>query len=866
MIAKSRSYIFLLCFLIANLQGQIFIDSVKVIPGPQYEAGWFHRFLFGDHWRDLWTTPITVPVLNLSAFAGGLTPLYEGGGMQTRSLRFQGNDGSIWKFRSMDKDPARVLPEDLKVNLVENIIQDQVSWANPYAPLLVTPMLNAANILQAEPIMICLPDDEKLGIFREKFAGMLGMIEIHPDEGEPSFHSAEKIINTYKLFDRLEEKRSEKVNSIEFLKARLMDVFFGDWDRHTDQWRWAKLPNGETDLWYPIPRDRDQAFAKFDGLLVRIAEYLVPQFVHFDEDYPQIEDITWSGRFLDRRFLTEISNHQWDSVAVFLKSCLTDELIFTSVKQLPNEQFEIAGDELIHKLKKRRDNFLSMADDYYYRINKYVDVYCSEENDYAEILRKDNNSTEVNIYKKSKHGNKQELLFHKTFNNNITQEIRVYLNNGDDKASVEGLVDDSPNIRVIGGKGMDELSDESFVRGYLFSFLPLPKPERKTYFYDCDVETIFKPSKSTIINTDFYAEPSTPEEKYEPKLRDRGHDWVALPYLNVSSDDGIVLGAEMALYSFDFRKTPYDYKMSTLGTYATKSNSYSLEFNGIFNSFSDDITLLLHVIKKEEKFDKYYGYGNETDYSSEREQNNYYRLRQELLNIFPRLCILLPGETKLELGLSYTYTSSDLENISLINNFPRQDYGMGEMSYLGLHSSVEIDTRDNEVFSLSGNYFKTSFSYYPNIFDIKTHFGQLRYDFRSYHTFNLFSETTMILRSGGGTAIGDFPVFGAMFLGGEQNLRGYNRDRFSGKSMLFNEIEFRPFLTEMKIILKAKIGLQLFGGAGRVFEKNDRSSKWHPGYGFGLWGSLMDRKVNGSVSLAFSPETITVYANASFGL
>ena len=57
---------------------------------------------------------VKVEVLDLNNFAGGLVPIKRGGGLQTKSLRFIGADGRIWKFRSLDKDPSKVLPEDVK--------------------------------------------------------------------------------------------------------------------------------------------------------------------------------------------------------------------------------------------------------------------------------------------------------------------------------------------------------------------------------------------------------------------------------------------------------------------------------------------------------------------------------------------------------------------------------------------------------------------------------------------------------------------------------------------------------------------------------------------------------------------------------
>ena len=45
------------------------------------------------------------------------------------------------------------------------------------------------------------------------------------------------------------------------LRARLLDMLIGDWDRHDDQWRWVAFEEGKHDF-KAIPRDRDQAFCE----------------------------------------------------------------------------------------------------------------------------------------------------------------------------------------------------------------------------------------------------------------------------------------------------------------------------------------------------------------------------------------------------------------------------------------------------------------------------------------------------------------------------------------------------------------------------------------------------------------------------
>ena len=89
-------------------------------PGPEYGASGFHEFLFGSSYRDLWTTPITVEVLDLRTTGNGLTPTGTGGGQQTLSLRFMGADGLPYTFRGLDKDPTSVLPEELQAMATES--------------------------------------------------------------------------------------------------------------------------------------------------------------------------------------------------------------------------------------------------------------------------------------------------------------------------------------------------------------------------------------------------------------------------------------------------------------------------------------------------------------------------------------------------------------------------------------------------------------------------------------------------------------------------------------------------------------------------------------------------------------------------
>src|SRR5688572_18065115 len=70
----------------ADLEATRTQDTVTVVAGPRYNKPALYRALFGGSYRDLWLTPIRVPVLDLERFDGGLEVDELGGGNATLSL------------------------------------------------------------------------------------------------------------------------------------------------------------------------------------------------------------------------------------------------------------------------------------------------------------------------------------------------------------------------------------------------------------------------------------------------------------------------------------------------------------------------------------------------------------------------------------------------------------------------------------------------------------------------------------------------------------------------------------------------------------------------------------------------------------
>jgi len=50
-------------------------ETVTVRASDEFDHNGIWRMLFGNAWRDVWAAEITVPVLDLGSYAGGLKPI-----------------------------------------------------------------------------------------------------------------------------------------------------------------------------------------------------------------------------------------------------------------------------------------------------------------------------------------------------------------------------------------------------------------------------------------------------------------------------------------------------------------------------------------------------------------------------------------------------------------------------------------------------------------------------------------------------------------------------------------------------------------------------------------------------------------------
>lgn len=841
-------------------------EKVRVVPGARYEAGWLHRLFLGAHWRDLWTTPVDIELLDLHHFAGGLTPVAPGGGRETRSLKFRGADGKEYKFRSIDKDPTAALTPDLRQSIAADFVQDQISSANPFSALVAAPLLDAVGVLNAGARAVVLPNDGRLGEFQQEFGGQLGTFEEKPtveSDREAGFGGADKIIGTDVLYRRLEEDHDEQVDAREFLKARLMDIYLGDWDRHAGQWSWAGYKEGRRWIWKPIPRDRDQAFSRFDGVIPTIGEKIIPEVEGFDDHYNDIEDLTWTGRYLDRHFLVSMDKPVFDSMTTFIVERLTDSVIEHAVRRLPPEIYTMGGPSLERMLKLRREKLPSASEEYYSLLSRFPDIRASGRSEYAEIHRLDDHRVEVALYKrdKSKGRKKGDSFYDRVFDDKYTKDIRLYLGGGDDLAVVDGEVENSITVRIIGGDGHNAYLDSSIVRGKFLSLFP--HASTMTCLYDTarDLECSLGPSSS--LNQD----PEPPVEndslKFEPAQRDYGHSWWFAPWYGFSPEDGVFLGGGPILYDYGFRAAPYVSRMELRGGYAWGVKKFRFDYKGEFFTLVRGARVLLSAAGSQLERLNFFGLGNETPIDMDLSRNRFYEVEQSQIMFRPTIDFQPVSGVTLALGGAVNYVHTYLKAGSLLDQV--QPYGsQKKIVQANALGSITVDTRDNVPAPHRGGLLSVEGSYFPQCFDNDYPFGKMRSEARAYFSTDAITEVTLALRAAAEKIWGTYPFFESSFIGGARTVRGFELQRFAGDASVFGNAELRVRLGKFIFLFPGTYGISFFGEAGRVYLSGESSNRWHASAGGGFWFSVIRPEYTLSTSIAHSEEKNGVYIAGGF--
>jgi len=798
--------------------------------GEKYQASKFKRVFFGDNYREEWVTPVEVPVFDFKNETGELKIVKKGGGGQTKSIRLENKKGQQWVLRSIEKDPSKVIPEMVKMQLAVDVAQDQMSAYLPWAALSVPRLADATGIYHANPKIVYLTKDPRLGPYLDDVWEGMYLYEERPNGNRKdveSFGRSKNIMGTPDMFDAILDDHANQMDQEHFLKCRLFDVYIGDWDRHEDQWRWAGFKDEDKGkdktIFRAIPRDRDQTYFLNEGFFPWISSRKSALRITqgFKYEIKDMEGLVSQGKWLDRRFLSELSREEWVSTASQMQSSLTDEVLTAALADMPPQIVDLKGDITLDKLKTRRDKLPEFAEEHYSIISKKVDVVGSDKREQFQVKRLNDSETEVKVWSLNSKGKKKDKIYDRVFKNDETSEIRLYGLKGKDEFDVEGDVKSGMKVRIIGGPGRDDIKDKSSVKGLT----------KKTIIYDTRKKNDIEFGSEARNRTS-----NIPEKNTYTYAAFNYNKFIPLAAIGYNVDEALILGAGFMFTTYGFQKSPYASHHTFAAKYATGTNAFLFKYDGDFSSVFRKTNVLLHLTYRDPMYaQNYFGMGNKTEKQSD--DKEYHHVRIGKIEVHPELSRTI-DRSSFSAGLFYQKYRVEETPERYISDAELDPEVFETQDYAGFNLGYLFDSRDSRTLPTRGLYWKSDASFNYDLDREDKTFSQISSDLGFYLSFRKPYRTVLAFRLGGSINFGDYEFFQASTLGGSTNLRGYRSTRYSGDATVYQNSEFRFKLSDFSTYFaKGEFGILAFNDVGRVWLEGEDSNMWHHGYGGGIWVS-----------------------------
>ena len=821
--------------------------STTFTPDLSVSAGGSHRLLFGDLWRDVWTLPVTVPVIR--AFPLQHPPADETLAVIRGMRGYQLDDRSRIVFTPLVKPVEAGFNREFQRLYAPGVLADLRAMAHPYARLLAGPFMDAAGVLHLHSRFVVLQEEGQGGAGGG--AGEGGFVAALPST---------PLIDSYELLRRLERGGAGQVDPAAFLAARLLGLYLGDWEEGLDAWAWTSAGDGRS---VPVLLDPSHAFTRFDGIIPRAGTFFLTSVDSWDGGLPSVGRVLWTGRHLDRWLLSPLEKRSWDSVTAVTASRLTDSVIEASIRVLPEEVRIRYGTTLAADMKSRRDRFPQMADEFYRMNVRVVDLHGTDGPELAEITRIDDERVRVCIRAASARENDDPtVLSDRVFTSAETDEIRILLKGGDDRIVVRGHVASSIPVRVAGGQGNDEITDSSSVSGYLFGIIPfIGDAENCTYVYD-GPGTVVHESDGTVFRTVDPAPPANDTVRFAPEREDRGYAQTWTGMFDWNSEFGPMIGVGPTLTYFDHDTRPFISQMSLLGGIAPFAGVGRLVMQAEWRGLIRNTAFLFDATATGFEVLTYFGRGNES-VTSRSPNDPYYRVRQTQVRLEPALRWPADGPLTLTVQSGFRIVITGKGEHKYVTD--EKPYGIADMALASFSGSMRWDTRDDDVHPFSGAYCDISGMFVPKAFSVGAPYGRLRGDARFFVTTGGPAPVTLSLRVLGVRSWGKVPYYDAATIGSSTAMRGYQQGRFAGASSLAGIVETRVRLGRIDIITPVMYGVFGFAETGRVFEPGEESGVWHPSFGGGVWAAPWRRDATLTASIGVSKESVMLYGAVGFG-
>jgi len=809
-----------------------FPDSISASIYTQEEVTKKRAFVFnlGEHYRKIYGIEVKVPTVLLDTLYGGLTPTRIGGGFQSRSLRMTDENGSEYVMRALRKSATQFFQAGVFKNQyiegqyddtkTEALTMDFFTAAHPYTPFIIGDLSDVVGIYHTNPKLFYVPKQPSLQQYNQSFGDELYMIEERAASGHgdnANFGYSDNLISTDDLIKKLRKTDNNYVDEQAYIRARIFDILIGDWDRHQDQWRWAEFKKGKKTMYRPVPRDRDQAFSKFDGALVKIASsviYEVSKMQVYDTEVKNVKRFNISGYPIDKLILNTHNFDDWNKEILNFQSKFTDEIIDSIFDKLPEEVQDEYAEEIKSSLKGRLKILPEIIEEYYKYLDRFHIVKGNDKDNWFVIDRLTNGKTKITIYN-IKNGKKGSLILEQIYDKKNTKELWLYGLDDDDIFEVVGEKQRVIPLKLIGGQNNDEYRIESGNKVKVYDF----KSKENTFITD----------KGKINLTDNYEMNTYNYKKYIQKRH------ILLPLIGFNPDDGFKLGFTSINTTFGYNRNPFSQQHTLKAHYYFATNGFDVFYSGEFaNVFSNwNFYLKTHITSPNYSVN-FYGFGNDTNNYENEFDDDYHRVRYSTRIAYPSLKWTGRMGGQFDAGAIYESVEVEKTEGRFIETIP---YVSEERQhYLGVNASYKFENKDNQTFPTLGMVATLDTGWKSNI-NNGNNFTYIEPSVSFAYKLDKQGNVVLATKLKGNIIIGDnYEFYNGASIGGKDGLRGYRNERFTGDKSYYQNTDIRFNFGNYKTsIVPIRVGM--FGGFdyGRVWLNGENSSDWKTSYGGGIW-------------------------------
>ncbi len=798
----------------------------------------FYKFMWGKNHRNVYAKPITASNAILDTLYGGLRIMKEGGGHQSQSLRLTDINGRQYAMRKLQKEGLRFLqfqikgiaynPESYEDTGVEKFVTDFFTTSHPYMQLTIPAMAKAVNINHADTKLYYIPEQKVLGNLNPEYANALYYIEQRPSDEQKDYigynrntnYNQHPITDFESTTDMLEKLRSDEKYSIDqraYIRARIFDMLIGDWDRHEDQWRWIEYTiSDDKKVFVPVPRDRDGAFGKYEGLGIDFVQLIMPETRFWQTYDDHIKSIKWfNGEVfnLDKTLLREFDLTVWKKEAKTIQQGLTDEVLDQAFQNLPFEIRNETKDYYKPIIKKRLAKLQEFAEEYARFLTKTVVLHATDKDDRIIVNRNENGTTTIEMFrKKSEESNPP--FFTNTYDPDLVSEIWVYGLNDQDTFVVNGSKKAKIMIRLIGGHGED-------------SFMTTTKRKLKIYDFKHENNN-FNGSTSPRRQLSEQYEVNNFHYRYFLKSNN-----IISPIVGFGNDKGLFAGISNVYTKNGFNGNPYRQQHALSANYYFNLSAVELHLSSDFANIIPDVNIDIEGYFTSQGFARnFFGLGNDSINQEDDIDREFNQVETQQIQIFPSLKYKI---FKIGPEFESYKVEQNLSRISTTENLNPEVFE--SQQYIGAKASLKYQNVNSFGYPTKGFYFQLTGGWKTNIDNSDNNFGFIEASLGIDQ--NLIRNENLVLSTkiGGKSNIGNnFFFYHAASLGQNNGLRGFRNNRFAGKHFFYHtsdlKLRIKQFNTSMM-----PITFGIYGGFdyGRVWLENDDSNTWHHGEGGGLW-------------------------------